>query len=381
VLSQDPAPRAAVALGTEVALVVRAGVPNVLGLTDADARAALAAAGVPLDHEDTAESPGPVGIVLSQTPAPGSAVTASTTITLVVSIAPRVEVPNVVGSLLADATAALQALDLVLAVAVADNQESDSPPGSILSQSPPSGTRVDHGTAVGVVIAVARPKMVSVPNLVGMTVDNATTTLTTAGLVLDVIGQRPVPGTAAGIVLDQNPAAAASIVAGSPVHVNVSAVDPTVEVPDVRQQSVAAAQAILARAGLGYAQRGTQPSVQPAGIVLSQDVVPGSRAPIGSVVPVVVSAGGLVVVPGLIGRTQADAVGLLHAVGLNMSSDVEVNLSRPAGTIFSQDPDAGAQVPIGSTVNVVSATHQLPPPDGDGRIIVRPGGGPPILPP
>ena len=77
VLSQDPAPRAVVALGGAVALVVRAGVPNVLGLSDADARTTIAAAGVPLDHEDTQESPGPVGIVLSQTPAPGTAVTPS----------------------------------------------------------------------------------------------------------------------------------------------------------------------------------------------------------------------------------------------------------------------------------------------------------------
>jgi serine/threonine-protein kinase len=168
---------------------------------------------------------------------------------------------------------------------------------------------------------------------------------------------------------------------GSQVHVTVSAVDPTVEVPDVRQQTVANAQTTLARVNLRLTQRATQASVQPAGIVLSQDTVPGSRAPTGSTVTVVVSAGGLVIVPGLIGRTQAAAVGLLHAVGLNMSSEVEVNLSRPPGTIFSQDPDAGAQVPIGSTVNVVSATRQLPPTNGNGRIIRTPGGAPPILPP
>src|SRR5262249_45971633 len=95
VLSQDPAPPAVVPLGGAIALVVRAGVPNVLGLADADARTAIAAAGVALDHEDNQESPGLVGIVLSQTPAPGTAVTASTKVVLVVSIAPRVAVPNV----------------------------------------------------------------------------------------------------------------------------------------------------------------------------------------------------------------------------------------------------------------------------------------------
>jgi serine/threonine-protein kinase len=213
-----------------------------------------------------------------------------------------------------------------------------------------------------------------------MTVDNATAALTTAQLVLDVTGQRPVPGTPAGMVLDQNPQAGSSIVVGSPVHVNVSAVDPTVEVPDIRQQTVANAQAALAQVNLRLSQRASQASVQPAGIVLSQDPLPGSRAPTGSTVTVVVSAGGLVVVPGLIGRTQSAAVGLLHAVGLNLSAEVEVNLSRPPGTIFSQDPGAGAQVPIGSTVDVISATRQIVDP-GDGGPIIHKPGFPPILPP
>jgi beta-lactam-binding protein with PASTA domain len=378
VLSQDPAPTAVVPLGSAVTLVVRAGVPNVLGLSEPDARATIAAAGVALDHEDTEESPGPVGIVLSQTPAPGTAVTPSTKLALVVSIAPRVTVPDLGGKLVADATAALDPLGLVLAVT--DKQESDNPEGSILSQTPAPATRVDRGTTVSVVIAVARPKLTTVPNLVGTTAENAKAALTTAQLVLDVLGQRPVPGTPAGMVLDQNPQAGSSVVVGSPVHVNVSAVDPTVAVPDIRQQTVGNAQAMLAQVNLRLSQRASQSSVQPAGIVLSQDPLPGSRAPTGSTVTVVVTAGGLVVVPGLIGRTQSDAVGILHAAGLNMSSSVEVNLSRPAGTIFEQDPGAGAQVPIGSTVDVVSATRQIVRDSGDGGPIIHKPGFPPILP-
>jgi serine/threonine-protein kinase len=218
-----------------------------------------------------------------------------------------------------------------------------------------------------------------VPNIVGMTVDNANAAVTTAQLVLDVTGQRPVPGTPAGMVLDQDPQAGGSIVVGSQVHVNVSAVDPTVEVPDIRNQTVANAQAMLAQVNLRLAQRATQASVQPAGLVLSQDIVPGSRAPTGSTITVVVSAGGLVVVPSVIGRTQAVASSALKARGLNMSASVETNLSRPAGTIFEQDPDPGAQVPIGSTVFVVSATRVIVDPGGNGRIINR-RGDPPILP-
>src|SRR5439155_435474 len=95
-----------------------------------------------LDDEETAESPGPAGIVLSQTPAPGAPVTPTTSLTLVLSIAPRVVVPAIVGESVADATAALAAANLALVFA--GNQESDSPEGSILSQDPPQGTREDR---------------------------------------------------------------------------------------------------------------------------------------------------------------------------------------------------------------------------------------------
>jgi serine/threonine-protein kinase len=335
-------------------------VPNVLGLTEADARTALQAAGVPLANVSTQESPGPVGIVLSQTPAAGTAVTSTTTVSLVVSIAPRVDVPPIVGDSLADAKAALDAVGLVLAVTA--NEESDAPEGSILSQTPPQGTRVDHGTTVAVVIAVAKPKLAPVPNVVGMNVDNAKAAVTTAGFGLAVSGQRPVPGTAAGIVLDQTPAAGTSLVVGSTVSVNVSAVDTSVAVPELRQQTVQNAQAIAAQANLRLAQSGTQASTQPAGIVLSQDPMAGSRVPAGSVVSVVVSAGGLVVVPNLRGMTQATASARVHALGLGFSGDVEVNLSVPVGTIFFQDPSAGTVVALGTTVEATSASREIRPP-------------------
>ena len=121
----------------------------------------------------------------------------------------------------------------------------------------------------------------------------------------------------------------------------VSAVDPTVEVPDVRQQTVANAQALLAQVGLRLAQRGTQASVQPAGIVLSQDPVAGLARPDGLRDLVVVSAGGLVVVPQLIGRQQSAAVQLLRSLGLDFSSDVVVNLSRAPGTVVSPGSERG----------------------------------------
>src|SRR4029077_19650200 len=118
---------------------------------------------------------------------------------LVLSIAPRVVVPALVGDSLDDATAALGAVGLDLLVS-GNEESSSSPEGSILEQDPAPGTRVDRGTTVRVVIAVPPPKVVPVPNLLGQSVDAAKAALTGVGLGLTVPPQRPTPGTPAGIV-------------------------------------------------------------------------------------------------------------------------------------------------------------------------------------
>ena len=183
--------------------------------------------------------------------------------------------------------------------------------------------------------------------------------------------QRPTPGTPAGIVVDQDPAAGTSIVVGTAVSVTVSATDPSVEVPDVRQQSSANAQALLGQVSLRLQVTGSQSTVQAAGIVLTQDPVAGSRVPTGSAVSVVMSAGGLVVVPQLIGMAQGAAVQTLKGLNLGFDSEVVVNLSRAPGTVIAQDPSAGAQVPFGTVVFMTVSTRLTRPPNGEPQIQPR----------
>jgi serine/threonine-protein kinase len=273
-----------------------------------------------------------------------------------------------VGDSLVDATAALAAVGLVLQVR--DNEQSDRPEGSILKQDPEEGTRVDRGTTVGVVIAVAPPRVVPVPDLAGLPVDKAKAVLADAGLGLEVAGQRPTPGAAASVVVAQDPAAGSTLEVGSVVRVIVSTVDQSVEVPELRQQTAATAEALLGQVSLRLQVTETVPSLQPAGIVLTQNPMAGSRVPTGSVVSVVLSAGGLVVVPQVTGLSQAVAVQQLRAARLGFTSEVVVNLSRAPGTVLAQDPRAGSQVPIGTVVELMVSTRLRPPID-DRDVIIR----------
>ncbi len=104
VLTQDPAPGAEFRAGTKVNLVVSKGpkpipVPTVTGKAEADAVAAIQAAGlvavVAPDQQNSVSVP--AGAVLSQSPDAGELI-AGETVTLTISMGPRmIDVPNLVG--------------------------------------------------------------------------------------------------------------------------------------------------------------------------------------------------------------------------------------------------------------------------------------------
>lgn len=94
VISQDPVAGTSVSVGTPVSLVVSLGpelvtVPNVVGMTQANAQTAITGAGLAVGTITTANSDTvPAGIVISQNPAAGVSVTQGSAVDLVVSLGP-----------------------------------------------------------------------------------------------------------------------------------------------------------------------------------------------------------------------------------------------------------------------------------------------------
>ncbi len=359
VLSQEPPPRQTVRAGSPIRVVVRAGVPNLVGMSEADARAVLTAIGLPLERVRSREAEGQPGVVLEQNPAAGSRVDPSTRVTIVVSVQRRVELPNVIGTLVDDAARRLEALGLKLAVV--GKQESDAPEGSILAQSPATGERVARGTSVAVTIAIARPRTTIVPSVLGMREEQAKAELDAAGLVLEIAAVRPTPGAEPGTVVEQTPAEGEEVRLGAAVSVLLASADPTTEVPDVRRLSVGAATDVLRSTSLALQVAGSRPSAERKGTVLTQEPLPGSRVPAGSVVSVVVSRGGLAVVPHVIGLDEATAVNVLQQAGLQPEVSGQFDLSHPPSTVIAQDPAAGAPAESGSVVRIVVARRFVRP--------------------
>jgi serine/threonine-protein kinase len=209
------------------------------------------------------------------------------------------------------------------------------------------------------------PKRVSVPPVVGLSLQEAEQDLVAAGLeVGDVTkeGSQEQPGT----VLSQDPAEGATVEEGSPVDLVVAKAPATVAVPDLRGLTIAEAQERLAAEELLLGSRQEQANSDfPAGEIYDQFPAPAEEVFKGSFVDVFISTGPqLVAVPDVTCRSVGSASSELRNAGLvpvvggtaPMNPNCPINPDRVAET----DPAAGAQVEAGSTVTLFTGEPASP---------------------
>jgi len=154
-------------------------VPNVVGLTETQARALLP--NFTINIQDGPSSTIPKGRISGQVPLADSKVIPGSSITLTESTgAGNTSVPiNLVGLSLADARSALTAAGL--SVSQTESVDSNQAPGTVISVNPSPGSILQAGA--GVVLQIASGSA-QVPNLVGLSEVQAVTTLTQAGFLV-----------------------------------------------------------------------------------------------------------------------------------------------------------------------------------------------------
>ncbi len=227
VISQNPAAGASVAAGSAIALIVSSGpapvsAPNVVGLTQAAAQTAITNAGLTVGSITQQNSSSvPSGNVISQNPAAGASVAAGSAIALVVSSGPApVSAPNVVGLTQAAAQTAITNAGLTVG-SITQQNSSSVPSGNVISQNPAAGASVAAGSAIALVVS-SGPAPVLAPNVVGLSQAAAQSAITGAGLTVGTVTQQNSSTVALGSVISQNPAAGASVAAGSAIALVVS---------------------------------------------------------------------------------------------------------------------------------------------------------------
>jgi beta-lactam-binding protein with PASTA domain/tRNA A-37 threonylcarbamoyl transferase component Bud32 len=160
ILSQDPTGGTSMDVGEEVSVVVSSGqveVPDVAGQSEDEARQVLEEAGFTVQTQEVASDSVEVGAVISQSPEAGEAAAAGSGVTLAVSTGVSgVEVPDLTGFTVAEASSALEAAELGLGEQYYA-PSSTVPEGRIISQEPYAGTEVEPGTEVSVTVSSGQP--------------------------------------------------------------------------------------------------------------------------------------------------------------------------------------------------------------------------------
>jgi serine/threonine-protein kinase len=188
VISQDPGVGERIRRGAEITVVISLGperyqVPNVAGMTEAEAREALSAfaAAITVAHDYSIEFA--ANQVIGTDPAAGEEVEAGAPLTLIVSDGfPPLQVPDVVGMSEADATDAIEVEGLVVGE-VTPRYSDTIPEGAVIEQTPAADAPAGEGDTVDLVVSQG-PEPIEVPDVVGMDIEDATDELEGLGFTV-----------------------------------------------------------------------------------------------------------------------------------------------------------------------------------------------------
>ena len=190
--------------------------PNVVGLTEAQARQELA--GLTITIQRAPDPRIPRDRVASQLPLATIRVSDGSAVTLTISDGPgdAIVPTGLLGKPLEEVRAALTAAGLRVSRTIAIDSEQE--PGIVLKISPEPGSTVEAGT--GVVLEIASGN-ISVPSLVGRTEIEARTILTQAGFLVKIVEAYDA-NQVIGSVLAQAPSAGEIKLIGSSVTITIN---------------------------------------------------------------------------------------------------------------------------------------------------------------
>ena len=217
-------------------------------------------------------------------PDAGSEVRKGSGVVLVVSKGPeRYEVPEVVGSTVAEATTRLEEANLARGK-VTEKYDEKVPEGQVISSKPQAGSAQKPGTKVALVVSQGR-EPIDVPDYTGEDATEAARALADLGLEVDATTQENSDTVAKGAVISQDPRGG-TLYKGDTVTLVVSKGPVLVEVPNVVGQQTQQARAALEAAGFTVQVRRALGGY--FGTVRLQDPAGGSKAPKGSTVTITI---------------------------------------------------------------------------------------------
>ncbi len=207
----------------KVTLTVSAGpgsseVPATAGLSRDEATEKLEAAGFGVQAETVSSTAVEEGLVIHSEPSAGETATNGSDVTIVVSAGPkRAKVPVLVGSQRRLAVQQIRGRGFTPSVS---EEESNSPAGEVIRQSPSAGSEVEVGATVAIVVSSGK-EQAKVPNVIGKLRAEAVQAVRDAGLTPSVEEEETEVEAKIGYAIDQSPPFGSELEPGATVTIVV----------------------------------------------------------------------------------------------------------------------------------------------------------------
>jgi serine/threonine-protein kinase len=326
-------------------------VPGFVGDTLDDAEKKLTSMGIHYNVISTTSDTVPANKIVRQDPVPSTEIGSGTIVQLYASSGlPSVTLLDLKQYSVDDAQRYLHNARLVPKI---EETYNDAPHGTVIGQRPDASTAIAERSTV-VLIVSKGPHPVAVPDVVSMTVDDATKAIQGRKLHLVVTERDPSDEIPANVVTSQSPQAGAEIDPNGSVNVVISSGPEKLTLPDVNGKMVADAQSALSDVGLTPVIEYAVDPNTPQGTVMKQSPDANAAALKGDKVTLLVAVPGIV--PDVSGKSVPDATTIMHDAGYKVGNTAYVQ-EGPDGTVARTEPAAGTQLRPGETVTLyVSGT-------------------------
>ncbi len=262
------------------------------------------------------------------------------------------ETPDVVGLQLELAVAALDSLGLEVVPVPEENSTVDA--NVVWSQDPPVGQLVNEGDTIRIVYNPSNTP-VPVPDLAGLTVEQARTALLNLGLTIGEITYVNDPLVPADTIISSQPGFGESVLGGATIDLTVSQGKGTSPIPNFDGKTAEEARSVLEAEPYEFVVEEIieASDTVPIGFVIRTSPVTGAEVAKGATVTIYVSNGRAPIpVPPVVGLTERQARPLLTSQGLIVRV-VYVDVTPESGDdkrVLDQTPASGEDVEVGSEV-------------------------------
>jgi serine/threonine-protein kinase len=294
--------------------------------------------------------------------------------------APKIAVPDVTNQVLETAVTTLKDLGFEVVPVAEETTTVDT--NVVWKQVPLPGEELKEGETVTIVYNPSNAPM-AVPNLAGMTIDQARTALLNLGLTIGIITPQNDPTAPADTIIASVPKAGEQVLGGATIDLIVSQGSGVVQIPNVQGQTSQAARSVLEGEPYKFlitVVEEASATVESGRVTRTSPTIGGDTTK-GSSVTIYVSTGqATIAVPLVSGLTEAQARAKLTSSGFIVKVEyIEVTTGNANdGRVIAQDPSMNVQSTPGSQVllkvgKAIAATTTVAPTTTVASVTTAPG--------